>query len=170
MNTLFAFGAPEHTLTCTQWAPAPMEEVFPFFEDPHNLSKITPPGMGFHILSMQPDTIQKGARIVYRLHLMGISCKWHTLIQEWKPGEMFVDYQERGPYILWRHTHQFEVRENGVLMTDTVLYRVPFGWIGTLLHRLVIRKQIEAIFKYRRMRVADIYSGGVEYTEPPRIA
>lgn len=167
MNHSLAFGAPENSLTCTQWMPASIEEVFPFFEDPHNLQKITPPEMGFHILSVEPNTIQTGTRIVYRLRWMGIPYQWHTLIQEWVQGAQFVDTQERGPYILWHHTHTFEVCGKGVLMTDTVRYRVPFGWLGVLAHRLIVRSQVEAIFEFRRKHIAEFFSAGNIYTQMP---
>lgn len=52
-------------------------------------------------------------------------------------------------------------------MTDTVRYRVPLGWLGVLAHRLIVRKQVEAIFEFRRKRIAEFFSTGSIYTQMP---
>lgn len=160
MHRAFALGAPEYRLERQQWVPGDLADVFAFFEDPHNLPKITPPEMRFRIVSMQPGTMAEGCRIRYRLRIHGAPCGWITLIERWAPNVEFVDTQLSGPYILWRHTHRFERAGAGVLLTDSVRYRVPFGPLGSLLHRLVIRQTVERIFDYREERVATLMSGG----------
>ena len=44
--------------------------------------------------------MQAGTLIEYRLRVHGLPVRWKTLIQEWTPGERFVDTQLRGPYAL----------------------------------------------------------------------
>jgi hypothetical protein len=34
-------------------------------------------------------------------------------------------------------------------MTDVVRYRLPLGWLGDAVHRLRVRRDIEAIFDFR---------------------
>ena len=68
----------------------------------------------------------------------------------------------KGPYILWHHTHTFEAGEperGGTLIRDQVRYRLPFGPVGVLMHALVVRRQLEGIFEYRRKRVVDLLGG-----------
>ena len=59
-----------------QWIARPIEEVFAFFADAHNLEEITPPWLGFKILSMSTDSISEGTMIRYRLRLHGIPIHW----------------------------------------------------------------------------------------------
>ncbi len=167
MHTALAFGAPEYTLTRTQWVSATIEEVFSFFENPHNLSKITPSNLGFHILAIHPDTVQEGTQILYRLKWHGIPYRWQTLIEEWVSEEKFVDVQQRGPYIQWHHTHTFTPCEGGVLVEDCVRYRLPFGKLGTLVHKLVVHKELNAIFDYRMNCIAEHFTNGTVYSNPP---
>jgi len=63
-----------------QWIESPIDEVFAFFADAQNLEEITPPWLGFKILSMSTDSIQEGTVIRYRLRLHGIPVHWRTNI------------------------------------------------------------------------------------------
>jgi ligand-binding SRPBCC domain-containing protein len=58
-----------HRLEREQWLPAPMERVFAFFADAANLETLTPPWLGFRILSPLPIAMRSGARIEYRIAL-----------------------------------------------------------------------------------------------------
>ena len=144
-----------HVLRREQVLPAPPEEVFPFFADAHNLEAITPPWLGFRVLTPRPVEMRPGALIEYRLRLRGIPLAWLTRIAEWVPGVRFVDEQLSGPYRLWHHTHDFEpAGAGGTLMRDTVRYALP-GWpLGEVAHALVVRRDLEAIFDHRRDAVA----------------
>ncbi len=115
---------------------------------------------------MEPEVICNGASITYRLKWFGIPYRWATLIEEWTPCRQFIDTQVRGPYILWHHTHTFEMSEGGVTVRDSIRYRLPFGPIGSLLHALLIRKQLEMIFDYRVERIAELLADGEVYTGP----
>jgi len=144
-----------HLLRREQVLPASPEEVFPFFADAHNLEAITPPWLGFRVLTPRPVEMRPGALIEYRLRLRGIPLAWLTRIAEWVPGVRFADEQLSGPYRLWHHTHEFEpAGAGGTLMRDTVRYALP-GWpLGEVAHALVVRRDLEAIFDHRRDAVA----------------
>jgi len=154
MHRYLSWGAPEYVLRRQQWVPQPVAEVFTFFADPHNLARITPRWLGFHIVAMQPPTMRAGTLITYRMRWFGVAYRWRTLIAEWVPDERFVDLQLNGPYILWHHTHTFEECRGGTLMKDCVHYRLPFGPWGVLLHRLIVKRQLDAIFDYRMQKTA----------------
>jgi ligand-binding SRPBCC domain-containing protein len=144
-----------HVLRREQALPAPPAEVFPFFADAHNLEAITPPWLGFRVLTPRPVEMRPGALIEYRLRLRGIPLAWLTRISEWVPGVRFVDEQLSGPYRLWHHTHEFAPHAGGgTLMRDTVRYALPYWPLGEVAHALVVRRDLEAIFDHRRDAVA----------------
>jgi hypothetical protein len=142
-----------------QWLPAPMERVFDFFSDAANLETLTPPWVGFHILSPLPIAMRPGARIEYRIALAGIPLRWRTGITQWQPGVRFVDEQERGPYALWEHSHEFERCGDGVLMRDAVRYALPLGVLGRVAHAVAVRSALAAIFDYRFARIRELFPG-----------
>lgn len=140
-----------------QWIVRPIDEVFAFFADAHNLEKITPPWLGFKIVSMSTDSIEAGTIIHYRLRLHGIPVYWRTNICHWNPPYSFVDEQARGPYKTWRHTHTFEAYGSRTKMMDEVQYLLPFGILGRIVHLLQVRKDVSRIFDYRRERIDRLF-------------
>ncbi len=93
-----------HTLRREQLLDGTPQDVFPFFADARNLEAITPPLLRFTVITPGPIPMQVGTLIDYRLRVHGVPVRWQTLIQEWVPGERFVDVQLRGPYALWHHS------------------------------------------------------------------
>ena len=143
------FQGKTYTLERTQLIPKSRDDVFAFFSDAFNLESITPSFLGFEILTPAPIDIQEGTLIDYRITLFGFPMKWRTRIERFDPQTSFVDTQIRGPYALWHHTHTFEDSPDGTLMRDTVLYRLPFGFLGTIAHSLFVRRTLQRIFQYR---------------------
>jgi ligand-binding SRPBCC domain-containing protein len=98
--------------------------------------------------------MRMGALIEYRLKLHGLPVSWLTRIEEWTPGERFVDAQLAGPYRLWHHTHEFAADgDGGTVMRDTVRYALPYWPLGEAAHPLVAR-DLAAIFDFRATAVA----------------
>ena len=127
-------------------------DAWHFFSCAGNLSLITPPEMGFQILTpVKGVDIHEGMLIDYVVKpLFGIPVKWQTEIFNVDKPHQFSDRQLKGPYRLWEHTHLFFERENEVLMKDQVKYQLPFGFAGLVAHSLLVRKKIESIFNYRK--------------------
>jgi ligand-binding SRPBCC domain-containing protein len=146
-----------HTLKREQVLPGRPEEVFPFFAEARNLERITPPWLEFGVL--RADEMRVGALIEYRLKLHGVPIRWLTRIEEWVPGERFVDSQLHGPYALWHHTHEFVAHgQENTLMRDTVRYALPFGPLGEVAHRLFVKRDVERIFDYRTVSLPSMPS------------
>ena len=150
-------SAAMYILRREQWIERPIDEVFSFFADAHNLEEITPRWVGFKILSMSTDSIEEGTTIRYRLRLHGIPVHWRTEICEWNPPYCFVDEQTKGPYKLWRHTHRFEAQDRLTKMIDEVQYSLPFGILGRIIHSLKVCKDVSRIFDYRRERIDELF-------------
>lgn len=148
-----------HTLRQEQWIPRPIDEVFAFFADARNLEEITPPWLGFRILAIGSGHVSEGVEIRYRLRMHGIPIYWKTEIRQWQPPYRFVDVQRSGPYRLWHHTHRFEAHEGKTRMVDVVRYRLPFGLLGRVVHRLRVRGDLRRIFGYRRQRIQELFAG-----------
>ncbi len=129
--------------------------AFEFFAEAANLERITPPWLGFEMLTQGPIEMRAGALIEYRLKVRGIPIRWRTRIETWEPPARFVDVQLRGPYSLWEHTHSFEPDgDDGVVICDRVRYSLPLGPLGRLAHAAVVRRDLDRIFAYRREAVA----------------
>jgi ligand-binding SRPBCC domain-containing protein len=150
-----------HVLEREQRLDGAPEEVFPFFADARNLEAITPPLLRFRVRTPGPITMQAGTLLKYRLRLHGVPVGWTTVIADWEPPHRFVDVQVRGPYALWHHTHTFVPDgDGGTLMRDVVRYAIGFGALGELAHRLLVRRDLEAIFDFRSRSVPELVTRG----------
>ncbi|UTW68229.1 SRPBCC family protein [bacterium SCSIO 12643] len=141
--------------TNTQKVNASMEEVWDFISSPKNLKEITPDYMGFDITSKSlPEKMYAGMIISYLVRpVLGIETQWVTEITHVEDHKFFVDEQRVGPYKMWHHQHHIEPIENGVLMKDIVSYQPPFGIIGAMANRMMIRPKLNEIFNYRTQAI-----------------
>jgi ligand-binding SRPBCC domain-containing protein len=149
-----------HTLEREQIVPVAPAEAFAFFADAHNLEAITPPWLHFRVVTRGPIAMRAGTLIEYRLRLHGLPIRWLTRIDVWRPGRRFEDVQVHGPYRVWHHTHTFTPHAGGTSMRDVVRYALPLGPLGVLLGALVVRRDLERIFDFRREAVAARFAGG----------
>jgi ligand-binding SRPBCC domain-containing protein len=139
-----------YTLEIKQFLNISLNEAWDFFSSPGNLSKITPEHMGFIITSGTPKKMYTGQIITYKVApFPGFKTNWVTEITHVSEQRFFVDEQRFGPYRMWHHEHHFEVQDNGVLMTDRVSYKLPFGILGRIAHGLFVKKQLTQIFAFR---------------------
>ena len=137
-----------------QLIPRSPQETFAFFAEAANLESITPPWLGFRVITPGPISMGPGALIDYRLRLHGVPVRWRTRIDDWEPGRRFTDVQLRGPYRLWHHTHTFSPHDEGTVIRDHVRYALPLGPLGRLAHAALVRRDLERIFDFRRDAVA----------------
>lgn len=145
-----SLGMRVHVLSRAHELEGTPHEVFPFFADAFNLESITPPFLGFGVVTPAPIPLQTGTVIQYAMRLHGVPVTWVSAIQRWEPPHCFVDTQLRGPDRFWHHTHTFEALPGGrTLMRDEVRYQLPFPPLGELALPFV-RRDLERIFDYRR--------------------
>lgn len=148
-----------YTLEVSQFLKIDMNEAWKFFSSPENLAAITPPGMGFVITSGQPEKMFPGQIITYKVSpFPGFVTNWVTEITHVLAGSYFVDEQRFGPYQMWHHIHRFEEKQSGVLMTDQVSYKLPFGFIGRIAHGLFVKAQLKRIFEFREQKLDELFN------------
>lgn len=147
-----------YQLHIKQCLPISLDKAWEFLSDPKNLKTITPPEMGFHILSGADRPMYPGQIIHYLVSpIKGIKTQWVTEITHVVDRQFFVDEQRFGPYRLWHHKHFLKSIDGGVEMEDIVHYKLPFGFFGTLAHKLFVRKKLETIFEFRRTKLIELF-------------
>ena len=133
------------------------EQTWQFFSDAENLPAITPPTLGFRVVTPTPITIGNDSLLDYEIRWLGVPLRWRTRIIDWDPPRQFIDLQVRGPYTLWHHQHRFEPSAGGegTECRDRVIYKLPLPLVGRATHALVVRKQLLAIFRFRRKVIGE---------------
>jgi ligand-binding SRPBCC domain-containing protein len=135
-----------------------MAEAWDFFSSPKNLQVITPPYLGFEIQSELPEKMYPGLFISYKVSpVLGIKLNWTTEITHVNEPHFFVDEQRVGPYTIWHHEHHFVQKEGGIEMTDIVSYKLPFGFLGRLVHPFLVAPKLNEIFAFRFKKVDELF-------------
>ncbi len=150
-----------YTLHCELLVQRPLKETFAFFENPANLGKITPPWLSFNIVG-KDVTMKQGAQFDYVIRWLGLPMKWRSLITRYEPPFLFVDEQLIGPYKTWRHRHSFSETSNGVIVSDHLEYTLPLGPLGAVAQMVMVKRQLEEVFRYRQQELAKIFAGQTE--------
>jgi ligand-binding SRPBCC domain-containing protein len=159
-----------HRLETEQWIAAPLDRVFRFFSDPHNLVLISPPSSGARLKSLRlvpPDLpyltgfqnlAGKDSEITVSFCLLPyfpLRGSWTARIVEFEWLQHFRDLQVSGPFKSFDHTHTFqeEIRNGttGTVIRDRVEYEVGVGPLGVIANAVFIRLMLRQMFAYRHL-------------------
>ena len=113
--------------------------------------------------------MRKGAEIDYIIKWLGIPIHWKTIIEDYQPPVLFIDRQEKGPYLLWRHRHTFEETPEGTKVADRVNYQLPLGPLGAIAHAVMVKRQLLELFNFRQTEVGKIFGGRTRTTIKPYV-
>ena len=156
-DLLAPFKSTSEVFETVQFVPLKKDKIFEFFSEAKNLETLTPKMLQFHIKKMSTPEINRGTIIDYSLQIRGIPLGWRTEIDEWDPSTRFVDIQLKGPYKLWRHTHEFIDLADGTLMCDQVNFRLPAGFLGWLVAGFFVKADVKKIFAFRRKVIFEMF-------------
>lgn len=127
-----------------------IEKVWSFISRPENLNDITPDELKFNIVTAVPPIMYNGLIVEYRIKIPFFGTQqWVTEIKHIKEGVSFVDEQRIGPYKFWYHYHELKQNGDNCTMFDRVHYKLPFGIVGKIVHKIFIKKMLNKIFDYR---------------------
>jgi ligand-binding SRPBCC domain-containing protein len=137
---------------------APLDTAFRFFADPRNLPQITPKWVRFEVVHLEAAPLRAGTTNEYRIRWFGVPLRWRSFIPQYDEPHRFVDEQVSGPYAHWRHEHVFRETESGTEVRDLVEYSLPLWFIGSAVHALIVRRQLDEIFDYRERALPEIFA------------
>ena len=121
--------------------------MFLSFSKPENLSIITPSKMKFKILTPSPIEMKEGALIDYTVNIFGFPIRWRTLITDYKAITYVCRSAIKRTIFNVAPYSPFErLNDEETLIKDIVIYAVPFGIIGKLVHSLYIKRDPKCYF------------------------
>ncbi|MBP1232426.1 ligand-binding SRPBCC domain-containing protein [Arthrobacter sp. PvP102] len=107
--------------------------------------------------------IREGQEVTWRARHFGLPVRMTSRITSLEYPARFVDEQVRGPFQSFRHVHEFEATATGSIMTDRVEFTAPFGPLGRIAEKLVLRRYLERLIAVRGLYLA----GQVPRRHPP---
>ena len=102
--------------------------------------------------------IGEGQEVTWQARHFGIPLRMTSRITALEYPQSFTDEQVSGPFKAFRHVHEFEATPTGSLMTDRVEFTAPFGPVGRLVEKLVLRRYLERLIVERGMFLSSMSS------------
>jgi len=93
--------------------------------------------------------IGAGQEVTWRARHFGIPLTMTSRITQFDFPRSFTDEQVKGPFRDFRHIHEFEATPGGCIMTDRVEFTAPFGPLGRVVERLVLRPYLQRLIMDR---------------------
>jgi ligand-binding SRPBCC domain-containing protein len=116
------------------WVPAPIEEVFAFFDDPANLPRLMPPMVPIRLVRIEPAPPRPGSVFEFAYGFGPFARSWTVRLVDRVVNERFVDETISGPMRRFHHSHVFTPGRRGTWIEDRIDYHVgPDGPIGSAL-------------------------------------
>jgi len=148
-----------HSFKTVQVIPITIEEAWDFFSSPSNLQSLTPSNIKFRIISRHHGLKMYAGQIIeYKVKpLLNIPFYWMTEITHVQEETLFIDEQRFGPFSMWHHQHHFKKVDGAVEMTDIVYYKIPGWWLGDIVNKIYVKKEVRKVFDYRGRRIKELF-------------
>lgn len=162
---------------------APASAVWDFHARPGAFARLCPPWQSLRVESAQGTLADTNAVIVLRKGPLKL--RWHARHDPagFIDGAQFVDDQVKGPFARWRHVHRVEPLDGPdapapspggahtprCALDDRIDYALPLGAIGRLLGGGAVRRDLEAMFRFRHRRTACDVRAHALWADRPRL-
>ena len=97
-----------------------------------------------------------GDTVTWSARHFGIPWRMTSRISAYERPVRFVDEQVRGPFRHWHHEHSFtwDAASGTTQMRDVISFAAPFGVIGRVAERLVLRRYMERLVASRNKHLS----------------
>ena len=97
--------------------------------------------------------IGMGDTVIWRGRHFGLLLKHTSKILEFKRPHKFTDVMLEGHFSYFVHEHVFQEEGGSTLMIDSLKYRVPFGFLGTLFDKMILKSHLTRFLQTRNKAI-----------------
>jgi ligand-binding SRPBCC domain-containing protein len=97
--------------------------------------------------------ISQGQEVTWRAWHFGLPIRMTSRITEMQGPHYFVDEQVRGPFLRFRHVHEFSEVPAGTVMVDRIDFAAPFGLLGRFAERLFLARYLRKLIETRNLHL-----------------
>jgi len=137
------------TIRLTTWMDAPMERCFKLATsiDLH-LASAAQTGEKA-IGGVTTGLLGEGETVQWQAHHLGRLHTHTSRIDGWRPYSYFRDVMVEGSFLRFEHEHHFAVMDDGTRMRDEIRFVAPYGLLGRIAEKMVLRRHLIAMLKQR---------------------
>lgn len=98
--------------------------------------------------------ISLGEEVTWRAWHFGLPLRMTSRITHMQAPDYFIDEQVKGPFLRFRHIHEFSEDSDGTTMIDRIEFTAPFGPIGRVVEKLVLAGYMQKLIESRNHHLA----------------
>lgn len=100
--------------------------------------------------------IGHGQTVTFEARHLGVRQTLTSQITEFKEPFLFVDEMQNGAFKSLRHIHEFKQHGENTIMKDTLHFEAPFGVVGRIVERLVLKSYMRKFLEHRNEELKKI--------------
>lgn len=108
------------------------------------------------IAGVRSGTIVAGQTVTFEATHFGVRQTLTSLITEFKEPYLFVDEMQKGAFKSLRHIHEFMEHKSYTIMKDTLYFEAPFGLMGWVVERLILKIYMKKFLEHRNIELKKI--------------
>lgn len=98
--------------------------------------------------------ISLGEEVTWLAWHFGLPLRMTSRITQMEAPDYFIDEQVKGPFLRFRHIHEFSADSVGTTMIDRIEFAAPFGPIGRVVEKLVLAGYMQKLIESRNRHLA----------------
>jgi len=98
--------------------------------------------------------IELGEEVTWRARHFGVRQHFTSKITAFDRPRFFQDSMQRGAFRTFVHDHYFEPENRGTRMIDVLTFSAPFGILGRIAEKLVLRRYLTRLLARRAEALA----------------
>jgi ligand-binding SRPBCC domain-containing protein len=94
------------------------------------------------VAGVTTGSIADGESVTWRGRHFGLMLQHTSKITRYEPPAFFQDVMTAGVFKSFEHDHRFQEQDSETVMRDELRFSAPFGVLGTMMERLVLRNYL----------------------------
>jgi ligand-binding SRPBCC domain-containing protein len=144
------------TIRLETWIDAPVERCFLLClsVDLHIVSARSSREQA--IEGVMTGLISEGQSVTFRGRHLGLKLRHTSHIEVMRPYSYFRDVMVSGSFSHFEHDHHFATMDDGTRMRDEIRFIAPFGSLGRLATKLLVRRHIVRFLTERNREIKQV--------------
>ena len=101
------------------------------------------------IAGVNTGYIGHGESVTWRGKHFGLFLKHTSKIIDFERPSKFTDVMTEGHFTYFAHQHYFKNHNDGVIMSDILTYKTPYGILGKLFDKIALKSHLTTFLKRR---------------------
>lgn len=135
---------------------APAEVCFDLMRDIRLHTEMTNQANETIVARVTDGMLGLGQTVTFEGTHFGVRQRLTVKVTKFDRPHLFVDEMTAGNFKSFRHVHEFSKLDGGTLMRDTVIWTSPFGILGVIVDKLLLKRHLRNLVQTRNAKLKEL--------------